>query len=146
MYDPLDPYLRRLNSEPPSRDLAARIQTAVARRQRTLLVWRRILTLAAAAAAAGLLLVLLSWAPVADGLDQLWAGLQGLQVAPVYSALAVAPAETLGGWLDAGLAWQAAQAQDIGLLFTLGVGLLSVGAFAGLARLLNTAGPSQTSR
>jgi hypothetical protein len=146
MSDPFDSLLARLSAEPPSRDLAARIQAAVARRQRTLVVWRRIQALAILAASIGLLLVLLSWAPVTDGLGQLWDTAQAAQLGPAYSALTAAPVETLGGWLDAGLAWQAAQAQDIGLLFTLGIGLLSVGAFAGLARLLNNTTPGQISR
>ena len=146
MRDPLESYLGQLPGETPAPGLAARIRAAVARRQRAQAIWRRIQALTIAAALAGLSLVLISWVHVADSLSPAWSAIANNDLAPAYNALATAPAETLAAWLDAGLAWHTAQAEDIGIMFTLGIALLSAAAFAGLARLLNAGAPGQYSR
>jgi hypothetical protein len=118
-------------------DLAARIVAAVAVRQRSLVMWRRIRWLMVASAGIGVALILVSWAHVANTLNPTLNALETNDLQPAFNALVATPTETLANWLDAGLAWQSAQAEDIGLMFTVGIALLSVAAFAGLAQLLN---------
>lgn len=144
--DPLDTHLPHLPNEIPAPDLAARIVAAVARRQRTLVMWRRTQWLTLACTGLGLALIFISWAHTAGNLGSALTTLETNDLQPAFNALVAAPAETVGGWLDAGLAWQSAQTEDIGLAFTLGIVLLSVAAFAGLAQLLNNSAPGQYSR
>ncbi len=144
--DPLETHLARLPAEAPTADLAARIVAAVARRQRTLLMWRQIRLVMLICALAGIALVVVSWAHVADTLSPALTTLETNDLTPAFTALSAAPADTLVSWLDAGLAWQSAQAEDIGLLFTLGIALLSVASFAGLAQLLHNNPPRGAAR
>jgi hypothetical protein len=108
-------------------------------------MWRRIRWLMLACAGIGLTLILVSVAHFANSLNPALTSLETNDLQPAFNALVAAPAETVTGWLDAGLAWQSAQAEDIGLAFTVGVALLSVAAFAGLAQLLNSSTPNHYS-
>lgn len=146
MVDPLDTRLAHLPSEAPAPELAARIVAAVARRQQTLVMWRRIRWLTLACTGIGLTLILISAAHFANSLGPALTTLETNDLQPTFNALVAAPTETVMGWLDIGLAWQSAQAEDIGLAFTVGIALLSVAAFAGLAQLLNSSTPTQSPR
>jgi hypothetical protein len=146
MRDPLDRYLPYVSGESPAPDLAARIITTLAQRQRTRLMWRRLGAVMLVCALLGLALILVSWSHVADSLNPVWGALETNDLAPLFDTLITAPSETLANWLEAGLTWQAAQAEDIGIMFTLGLALLSVAAFGGLAHLLNTSAPGEYSR
>jgi hypothetical protein len=142
MSDPLDEWLARLPNEPPARDLTTRIVSAVAQRRRAQIIWRRAGAAALACALVGAVLVLISWSHVADSLAPALSAVETHDLAPALNALVTASPDTVTTWLDAGLTWQAAQAEDIGLAFVLGVALLAVGAFGGLARLLRTRAPN----
>lgn len=144
--DLLDTQLPHLPGEVPAPDLAARIVAAVARRQRTLVMWRRIRWLMLASAGIGLTLILISGAHVLNSLTPALQALETNDLQPAFNALVAAPTDTLFGWLDAGLAWQSAQVQDLDIVFTFGIALLSVAAFAGLAQLLNSSAPGRYSR
>lgn len=146
MRDPLDDYLPHLPGELPAPDLAARIIAVVAHRRRARAMWRRVGSLTLLSALVGVALVLISWSHVADTLGPVLNAIETNDLAPAANALLTTPSETLAAWLDAGLTWQAAQAEGIGIVFTLGIALLSVAAFGGLAQLLNAGSPGQYSR
>jgi hypothetical protein len=138
MNDRLDDWLARLPGEPPAPNLAARIIAALAQRRRARWLWRRIqaTSLACALAGAGLLLVS-SPSMVASLVTTLNAFGTNELVSALNTFLA-APAETVLSWLEAGATWQTSLAQDIGLVFMLGVALVAVAAFGGLAQMLHT--------
>ncbi len=142
MSDPWDGWLARLPNEPPARDLTARIVAAVAQRRRARTMWRHLGATALACALAGVLLVLVSWPQVVASLTPAVNSFETNDLAPAFYALLATPGETLMAWLDAGLAWQAAQAEGIGVAFMLGVALLAVAAFGGLAQMFRTRAPN----
>jgi len=142
MSDPLDQWLARLPNEPPARDLTARIVAAVAQRQRARVMWRRGGAAAFACALAGVMLVLVSWPQVVASLTPALNAFETNDLAPAFNTLLTAPGEALVAWLDAGLSWQAAQAEGIGVAFMLGVALLAVAAFGGLAQMFRTRAPN----
>ena len=142
MSDPLDQWLARLPDEPPARDLTARIVAAVAQRRRARTMWRHLGATALVCALAGVMLVLVSWPQVVASLTPAVNSFETNNLAPAFNALLTTPGETLIAWLDAGLAWQAAQAEGIGVAFMLGVALLAVAAFGGLAQMFRTRAPN----
>lgn len=145
MRDPLDNYLRHLPGETAAPDLAARIGAAVAERRRARVMWRRIGVVTCACALLGGALVLISWSHVVETLVAPLIAVDVNSLARAVDTLLASPSDTFTAWMDAGLTWQAAQAEGIGLVFTFGVALLSAAAFGGLAQLLNQRGPSEYS-
>jgi hypothetical protein len=134
--DPLDQWLARLPKEPPARDLTVRIVAVVAQRRRARTMWRHLGATALVCALAGVMLVLVSWPHVVASLTPAVNSFETNDLAPAFNALLTTPGETLIAWLDAGLAWQAAQAEGLGVAFMLGVALLAVAAFGGLAQMV----------
>jgi hypothetical protein len=145
MSDPWDEWLARLPIEPPAPDLSARIVSVVAQRRRARTMWRHLGAAALACALAGVMLVLVSWPQVVASLTPAVNSFETNYLAPAFNALLTTPGETLIAWLDAGLAWQAAQAEGIGVAFMLGVALLAVAAFGGLAQMLHARAPNRYS-
>ena len=145
MRDPLDNYLRHLPGETAAPDLASRIGTAVAERRRARVMWRRIGLVTCACAFLGGSLVLVSWSHVVETLVAPLIAVDVNSLARAVDTLLASPSDTFTAWMEAGLTWQAAQAEGSGLVFTFGVALLSAAAFGGLAQLLNGRGPSQYS-
>ncbi len=142
MSDPLDEWLARLPDEPPARDLTARIAAAVAQRRRTRTMWRRLGATALACALVGAGLVLVSWPQVVVSLTPAVNAFEANDLAPAFNALLTTPGDALIAWLDAGLAWQAAQVEGLGVAFMLGVALLAVAAFGGLAQMFRPRAPN----
>jgi hypothetical protein len=130
MADPLDTQLMRLPDELPAPGLTTRIVAAVAQRRRTLAVWQGLGYGMLVCGLVGAVLIYVSWPVVA-------ASASAALSAPAtnyVTGLLNAPGDTLMTWLDSGLAWQATQADGIGAAFALGVALLAIAAFGGLAR------------
>jgi hypothetical protein len=142
MSDRLDEQLARLPGEPPAHDLAARIQSAVADRRRARARWRRFQAATLACAVAGALCVGVSWSTAAVSLDTAFDALEADTPLAALQVALTAPVETLADWLDAGLTWQAALVEGVGVVFVLGVALLAMAAFGGLAQSLNTGTPN----
>jgi hypothetical protein len=139
--DELDELLARMPSEPPALDLSARIITAVAQRRRARIGWRLAGVVATACAIVGVALIASSWpievaarapavtAPDADAISQ------------AVSDFLAAPVETLTELVDEALVWETVLAEGIGAAFLLGIVLLTVAIFGGLARMLRGAAP-----
>lgn len=139
--DRLDELLACLPSEPPAPVLSSRIIAAVEQRRRARIRWRLVGVVATACAFVGVALVASSWPielaarapaltePDADAISQ------------VVSDFLAAPSETLTELVGAALAWETALAEGIGAALLLGIVLLTVAIFGGLARLLREAAP-----
>ncbi len=145
MHDPLDNYLRHLPGETATPDLAARIVSAVGERRRARVMWQRIGMVTCACALLGATFVLISWSHIADTVVTPLTTVGTNSFLHALDTLLASPSDTFTAWMDAGLTWQAAQAEGIGLVFTLGVALLSAAAFGGLAQLLKQRGPGEYS-
>jgi NaMN:DMB phosphoribosyltransferase len=137
----LDELLARLPSEPPAPDLSASIIAAVGQRRQARMRWRLAGVVAMACAFVGVVLIASSWpidlaapapavtAPDADAVSQ------------AVSDFLAAPSEALTDWVGAALAWETALAEGTGAALLLGIVLLTVAIFGGLARLLRGAVP-----
>ena len=141
MDDRLDELLARLPSEPPAPDLSARIIAAVARRRRARVGWRLAGVVAMACALVGVALIASSWpielaarAPAVTAPD-------AEVITQAVSDFLAAPPEALTEWVDEAVVWETALAEGIGAAFLLGIVLLTVAIFGGLARLLSRSAP-----
>jgi hypothetical protein len=139
MDDRLDELLTRLPSEPPAPDLLARIIAAVEQRRRTRMRWRLVGVVATACAVVGLVLIASAWpielASRAPALTEPDAGAFSQSVSDFLAA----PSEAFSELIGAVLVWETALAEGIGAALLLGILLLTVAIFGGLARLLRGA-------
>ena len=142
MTSPLDERLARLVGETPAPDLTARIILAVAQRRRARLMWQRIGLAALTCALAGTVLVLISWPQVFASVAPALNAFEANDLVLPLNALFAAPFETFTTWLEAGMTWQASQVEGMGEAFILGVALLAVAAFGGLAQMLHARTPN----
>ncbi len=137
MNDRMDEWLRRLPEESPSPDLAQRIILAVAERKRAMALWRRTGIVASALGLVGMALMAVSW-PAAEALPT---APNAEAILQAISGLVSSPLETLAGSAQATIAWETAMVEGIEIAFVLGAVLLTLGAVAGLARLLRRSEP-----
>jgi len=141
MNDRLDELLSRLPSEPPAPHLAARIVEAVAQRRQTRRRWRRVGLAALASGLGGFVLLLNSWSEAIGVLPALGSLPDASSFSQWISTFLATPQEALAKLAESAIAWEAALSEGIGVLLLLGIVLLTLSAFAGLARLLARATP-----
>ena len=142
MHDRMDEWLAHLPGEPPAPDLVARIVTALDNRRRTQARWRQIGFMAAVGLAVGGALVVLSWAEATSFLASNLAGPDGSGLSQIIEAFLASPLVSVSGWVQSAISLQSALAEGIAIAFSLGIVLLAVAAFGGLARLLRPSPPA----
>jgi hypothetical protein len=141
MKDRLDELLTHLPQEAPAPDLAARIISAVAWRQRARTMRRRASGVVLACGFAGIVLVTLSWPEVTEAFATASTAPDANALSLVLDNIITSPLETLTGLLNRALEWETTLADSVSLVLMLGITLLAVAAFGGLVQQLRLTAP-----
>jgi hypothetical protein len=136
MNDRMDEYLARLPGESPAADLAVRIIALVAARRRVQAFWRRIGALVLVGLAAGASLVALSWGEATSMLASNLAPEGGTALSEIIEGYLTSPLDSVSSGIQSVVSLQDILAEGIGVAFLLGIVMLAIAAFGGLARLL----------
>ena len=137
MEDRLDELLTHLPlAQEVAPDLPARIIGAIAQRRQARAMRRRVGGAALACALAGISLVAISWPEASATLATRLAFPDASALFTGFVDLLTSPMSTITELVSSGLAWQVSLADSVGVVLSLGVVLLSIAAFGGLARML----------